>query len=168
MELKQIKELMATMGRTGIKRLSLKRESFELTLERDESRSKTQENSFDVHDDESSKRSVDWNKADVPLPKSGEYLVSSSIAPSVPLKGDEKALYITSPMVGTLYLAPSPEDPPFVKVGDRVEKNTVVCIVEAMKVTNEIKAGESGVIAEILVENAHPVEFGTKLFRIVE
>ena len=53
------------------------------------------------------------------------------------------------------------------KVGDRVDENTVVCIIEAMKVMNEVKAGMSGTIAEIFVENAHPVEFGTKLFRIV-
>lgn len=76
--------------------------------------------------------------------------------------------FVTSPMVGTFYTSPSPEDPTFVKVGDRVEENTVVCIIEAMKVMNEVKAGISGVVAEILVDNAHPVEFGTKLFRITQ
>lgn len=161
---------MSTMGRTGIKRLSLKKESFELVLERDECRAKMHENSLDIHDEEFLRKTSDWNKADVPLPKSGEISIAapmSSPVPSTP-KDDEKALYITSPMVGTLYLAPSPEDSPFVKVGDRVEKNSVVCVIEAMKVTNEIKSNVSGTITEILVENAHPVEFGTKLFRIVE
>ena len=75
--------------------------------------------------------------------------------------------FITSPMVGTFYKTPSPEDPVFVKVGDKVEENTIVCIIEAMKVMNEVKAGVSGVIAEICLDNAHPVEFGSKLFRIV-
>ena len=70
-------------------------------------------------------------------------------------------------MVGTFYAASSPEDPPFAKVGDVVDENTVICIVEAMKVMNEVKAGVSGKVAEICVDNAHPVEFGTKLFRIV-
>lgn len=74
--------------------------------------------------------------------------------------------FITSPMVGTFYTSPSPEDPVFVKVGDRVAADTVVCIVEAMKVMNEVKAGVSGVVKEILIDNAHPVEYGTKLFRI--
>lgn len=69
-------------------------------------------------------------------------------------------------MVGTFYLSPSPEDPQFVSVGDKVDKNTVMCIIEAMKVMNEVKAGISGIVEEILVDNAHPVEFGTKLFRI--
>ena len=75
--------------------------------------------------------------------------------------------FITAPLVGTMYQANSPEDAAFVKVGDRVDENTVVCIIEAMKVMNEVKAGMNGTIAEILIENAHPVEFGTKLFRVV-
>ncbi len=75
--------------------------------------------------------------------------------------------FVAAPLVGTYYSASSPDDPHFVKVGDRVNENSVVCIIEAMKVMNEVKAGVSGTVAEILVENAHPVEFGTKLFRIV-
>ncbi len=74
---------------------------------------------------------------------------------------------IDSPMVGTFYASPSPEDPPFVKVGDTVTPDSVVCIIEAMKVMNEVKAGVSGTVREVLAENASPVEFGTKLF-IVE
>lgn len=74
--------------------------------------------------------------------------------------------FITSPMVGTFYNAPSPDDPAFVKVGDRVEKGAVVCIVEAMKVMNEVKSDRAGVIKEILIDNMQPVEFGTKLYRI--
>ncbi len=73
---------------------------------------------------------------------------------------------ITSPMVGTYYSSPSPEDPPFVKVGDSVTEDTIVCIIEAMKVMNEVKAGKSGVIKKLHLENGHPVEFGTKLFSV--
>lgn len=74
---------------------------------------------------------------------------------------------ITSPMVGTFYTSPSPEDPSFVKIGDRVEEKKVVCIIEAMKVMNEVKAGMKGKVAEILVKNGSPVEYGTPLFRII-
>ena len=74
--------------------------------------------------------------------------------------------YINSPMVGTFYMMPSPGDPPFVKVGDMVTEEAVVCIIEAMKVMNEIKAGVRGKVVEICIENAHAVEFGTKLFRV--
>jgi acetyl-CoA carboxylase biotin carboxyl carrier protein len=73
---------------------------------------------------------------------------------------------INSPMVGTLYLAPSPESPNYAPVGTEVNPDTVVCIIEAMKVMNEIKAEVKGVITEILGENGKPVEFGKPLFRI--
>jgi acetyl-CoA carboxylase biotin carboxyl carrier protein len=70
---------------------------------------------------------------------------------------------IVSPMVGTFYLAASPDAPAFVEVGKPVTEDTVVCIIEAMKVMNEIKAETSGVIAEVLAENGKPVQFGQAL-----
>ena len=73
---------------------------------------------------------------------------------------------ITSPMVGTFYRAPAPEADPYVEVGDKVEAGQTVCIVEAMKLMNEIEAEVRGRIVQILVENAQPVEFGQKLFLV--
>jgi acetyl-CoA carboxylase biotin carboxyl carrier protein len=73
---------------------------------------------------------------------------------------------IVSPMVGTFYLAASPDASPFVDVGTKVTEDTVVCIIEAMKVMNEIKAETSGVIAEVVAENSKPVQFGQVLFRV--
>lgn len=73
---------------------------------------------------------------------------------------------ITSPMVGTFYAAPDPDSPPFVKIGDRVGPETVVCIIEAMKVFNEIKAEISGTIESIEVSSGAPVEFGQVLMRV--
>ncbi len=73
---------------------------------------------------------------------------------------------IKSPMVGVFYAAPSPEKPAFVNVGDTVSKGDVVCIIEAMKIMNEISADESGTIAEILVENGDVVEYDQPLFRL--
>jgi acetyl-CoA carboxylase biotin carboxyl carrier protein len=72
--------------------------------------------------------------------------------------------HIVSPMVGTFYRSPAPDAPPYVEIGQEVEPETVVCIIEAMKVMNEIKAEVKGVITEIVAENAKPVEFGQKLF----
>ena len=74
--------------------------------------------------------------------------------------------FVTSPMVGTFYGSPSPDQPPFVKVGDRVEPGTVVCIIEAMKVMNEVKAGVRGTVAEVLGHSGQPVEFASRLFRV--
>jgi acetyl-CoA carboxylase biotin carboxyl carrier protein len=79
---------------------------------------------------------------------------------SVPLRE------IVSPMVGTLYRAASPDSPPFVDIGKTVTEETVVCIIEAMKVMNEIKAETSGVIAEVVAENGKPVQFGQVLFKV--
>ena len=73
---------------------------------------------------------------------------------------------ITSPMVGTFYSAPSPESPPYATAGQSVEEDTVVCLIEAMKVMNEIKAEVRGVIAEIVAENGKPVQYGQVLFRL--
>ena len=73
---------------------------------------------------------------------------------------------IVSPMVGTFYRGPSPEAPPFANVGDTVNEDTVVGIIEAMKVMNEIKAEVSGVIAEVVAENGKPVQFGQTLFKV--
>jgi len=80
------------------------------------------------------------------------------------LADEPEARAIKSPMVGTFYRTPSPDSDPFIRVGDRVEEGTVVCILEAMKVMNEIQAETSGEIAEVLVENGDPVEFGQPLF----
>ena len=73
---------------------------------------------------------------------------------------------IVSPMVGTFYRGSSPESPPFVDVGKEVTEETVVCIIEAMKVMNEIKAEAKGVIAEVVAESGKPVQFGQVLFRV--
>jgi acetyl-CoA carboxylase biotin carboxyl carrier protein len=81
-------------------------------------------------------------------------------------KAESHAETIDSPIVGTFYRAPSPDAKPFAEVGDTVTPDTVVCIVEAMKVMNEIKAEKSGVVKEVLVENAQPVEFGQPLFSL--
>ncbi len=78
----------------------------------------------------------------------------------------EELHYVTSPIVGTFYRAPSPTSPPYVEVGDKVEKGQVLCIVEAMKLMNEIESDVSGIVKEIFVENGQPVEWGQKLFSI--
>jgi len=169
-ELKQIKELMAAMGRTGTKRFALKRENYELVIEREEHTSFRYLDPQTDFPDDAFRQSVARNRTDQALSRGSEMPAgpASSPIPKEEVKEAVSSTFVTSPMVGTYYSAPSPEDPPFIKVGDRVEKNSIVCIIEAMKVMNEIKANAAGVIAEILVETGQPVEYGTKLFRIIE
>jgi acetyl-CoA carboxylase biotin carboxyl carrier protein len=75
-------------------------------------------------------------------------------------------LDVKSPMIGTFYRAPSPESAPYIEIGSEVGPETVVCIIEAMKVMNEIKAEVKGIVTQVLVENGKPVEFGQPLFRV--
>ncbi len=100
-----------------------------------------------------------------PIPEYRVETQSSSAKPTDPAAANgKKTLEIKSPMVGTFYRTPSPEAPPFVDVGQVVEVGQVVCIVEAMKLMNEIKSEIRGKVVEVTVENAEPVEFGQKLF----
>lgn len=160
MELKQIKELMIAMEKGKIKKISIKEEKgFELSMERE---------------DEKGQAPIVYHSTPMLHHEPHHHLLPSVTPPrhqaseEVSAKEKEKeGTYIVAPMVGTFYAAPSPEDPPYVKVGDQVQDSSIVCLVEAMKVMNEVKAGVSGVVAEVLVRNGQPVEYGTKLFRIV-
>ncbi|MBI3236132.1 MAG: acetyl-CoA carboxylase biotin carboxyl carrier protein [Chlamydiales bacterium] len=168
MELKQIKELMTAMERAGIKKLMIKEKTgYEIQLERHE---EVAPHPVQQH------IPVAYPPVFHPVAaKEQELLHRHSPAKSTDQEGgkgssekeEKPGRYVKSPMVGTYYSASSPDDPPFIKVGDRIEENMVICIIEAMKVMNEVKAGMSGTVAEILVDNAHPVEFGTKIIRIV-
>lgn len=94
------------------------------------------------------------------------YREAAGEAEAVPAEEDEshRLMTVTAPLVGTFYRAPSPEAAPFVEVGDTVKKGQVICIIEAMKLMNEIESEADGVVARVLVENAHPVEYGEPLF----
>jgi acetyl-CoA carboxylase biotin carboxyl carrier protein len=87
-------------------------------------------------------------------------------APAAAKAADKPGHVVTSPLVGTFYRAPSPDSPPFVEIGSTVKKGQVLCIVEAMKIMNEIESDVDGKVVEIHAANATPVEFGEKLFRI--
>jgi len=100
------------------------------------------------------------------LPASAPPSPAPSAVPAVQTEKGASLNEIVSPMVGTFYRAASPESPPFVDIGKEVTEETVVCIIEAMKVMNEIKAETKGVIAEIVAESGKPVQFGQVLFRV--
>jgi acetyl-CoA carboxylase biotin carboxyl carrier protein len=105
-------------------------------------------------------------------PRSGPDFSGPTASPASPA-GDESGpgfaantAFVTSPIVGTFYRAPSPTSPPFVEIGDPVKKKQILCIVEAMKLMNEIESEADGIVKEIFVENGKPVEYGQKLFAI--
>ncbi len=101
-----------------------------------------------------------------PAPAVAPAPVTPAAAPAAPAAAPTDVKHIVSPMVGTFYRSAAPDAPPYIEVGQAVDEETVVCIIEAMKVMNEIKAETKGVITQVLVENAKPVEFGQKLFAV--
>ncbi len=93
-------------------------------------------------------------------------VAAAPAAPATPAAADPSIKLVTSPMVGTYYATPSPENPPFVAVGSPIKVDSVVCIIEAMKVMNEIQSEIAGTVVECLVANGTSVEFGQPLFRV--
>ena len=128
---------------------------------------------IEIHEGEESVRLVK-NKTETVVthqvqPNQLDKAVESSEQPqnSAPLIENSEGEVITSPMVGTFYAAASPGAKPFISVGDEIQEGDVVCIVEAMKMMNEIKSDYSGKVVSVLAENSEPVEFGQALFVIV-
>lgn len=147
-DLKEIKAIIDLMKKNDLSVFEIEKEGFRLKLEKAPS---VQSPAAVAPAVTGSPKAASTVPETAPLPKAIE---------SVPLKE------IVSPMVGTFYRSASPDSEPFVDVGKSVTEDTVVCIIEAMKVMNEIKAETTGIIAEVLAENAKPVQFGQVLFRV--
>ncbi len=141
MELDEIKHLIELLQETDITELMIEKEGSKLKIKREKFMS-----SYEV------------------IPSVGKPVEVQS--PKEAVVEDTKLATITSPIVGIYYSATSPEGPPFVEVGSQVKKGQVLCIVEAMKLMNEIESDADGTIAKILIENGQPVEYGEPLYLI--
>lgn len=179
LDLNELRELLAAINQTDIAELTLKSADFELTVRR----GLRAESLLPVADlGQVSLQPVTAGAATpttlVPPAASTSAAASStskavtpeSIAPAsestLPPSSDRRWVEIKSPMVGTFYRSPAPDEPPFVDVGDRIRTGQTVCIIEAMKLMNELEAEISGEIVEILVQNGAPVEYNQPLMRI--
>ena len=149
MDIKEIKKLIDLMKKNGLTAFEMEKNGFRISL--------AKESGYQP----GMAYAVPPPAPVAAAPATAASSASAEVAPEA-TPGKE----VTSPMVGTLYFAPSPESPPFVSVGQAVTPDTVVCIIEAMKVMNEIKAEVAGTIAEITAENGQPVQFGQALFRL--
>jgi acetyl-CoA carboxylase biotin carboxyl carrier protein len=151
LDLKDIKELISLMRKNDLSAFKLEQEGFKISL----------------------KRGADYQPVITTTGVPGVIpgVLPAPVAPpaggeAAPAKDTEKLREITSPMVGTFYASASPESPAYVSVGQEITEDSVVCIIEAMKVMNEIKAEFRGVVAEVVAQNGKPVQFGQVLFRI--
>ena len=158
----QLRELLAAIATTDIAEFSLKSDDFELTVRKAVPIMPPGNATLPA----SSSIAAPPHPATPALsPSSAEVSVSSTTA-QASVSIDKKWVEVKSPMVGTFYRSPAPDEPPFVEVGDRIRADQTVCIIEAMKLMNEIEAEVSGEVIEILVENGKPVEYGQPLMRI--
>jgi acetyl-CoA carboxylase biotin carboxyl carrier protein len=156
----QLREFIEAIAKTDITELAMKEGDFELTLQ------KTSPHTSNTTYTISQPSPVAMSPLEVTKPT--EIEAKSTIAPekSSPVKKTDNWVEITSPMVGTFYRASAPGEAVFVEVGDRISNGHIVCIIEAMKLMNEIEAEVSGQVMEIVVENGEPVEYGQTLLWI--
>jgi acetyl-CoA carboxylase biotin carboxyl carrier protein len=158
LDLKQIKQIIDLMKRSELTEFAVEEEGFKLKIRRGGngvpivSGGRSSNPPFSTQDSGSAAANPTLSQANT--------------LPVAELKDEADITYIKSPMVGTFYRAPSPESKSFSDVGTKVVENTPVCIIEAMKIMNEIQAETKGTIVEILVENGQPVEYGQRLFKV--
>jgi acetyl-CoA carboxylase biotin carboxyl carrier protein len=149
-DLNQVRELLQMLNETSISELSLKSGDFELTLRKG--------------DGGVSSPAITTDTAAVAVTHVEQAPATPELTPLPAV--NKKWIEISSPMVGTFYRSPAPDENPFVEIGATVRKGQTICIIEAMKLMNEIESEANGQIVEILVQNGEPVEYGQALMRI--
>jgi acetyl-CoA carboxylase biotin carboxyl carrier protein len=152
LELDDIKAIIDLMKKNDLAVFRLERDGFKIELE--------------AHRSPSPAVVLPHSVVAGPLPQAGPMPANVAESPTAATGGSTPLKEILSPMVGTFYRASSPDSAPYVEVGQEINEESLVCIIEAMKVMNEIKAEIKGVITEILVENGTPVQFGQPLIRV--
>lgn len=151
-DIKDIKAIIDLMKKNAISEFELEKQDFKIKLKR--------------HANGGPPPAISEDAAPVAYVQAPVAPPSAAQAAALPVASPIQELEIKSPMVGTFYRAPSPEAASYVEIGTELNPETVVCIIEAMKVMNEIKAEVRGVVTQVLVENAKPVEFGQPLFKV--
>lgn len=151
MDLKEIQDLIRFVSKSGVTEVEVEREGFKIVI-------KAERPTTEYH-------AVVPQQIMMPAPVAAAPAAAAAPAPAA-APAAEGGVNIKSPMIGTFYRSSGPDKEPFVKVGDRVEKGQVVCIIEAMKLFNEIESEVSGVVTKVLVENASPVEYDQPLFLV--
>ncbi|MFT3784034.1 MAG: acetyl-CoA carboxylase biotin carboxyl carrier protein [Nibricoccus sp.] len=157
MDLKQIKQIIDLMTRSDLTEFEVEEEGFKLKIRRGP-------NGQPIVARGSAAPFATGDTAQAPAAAAAAPAAPSAAAPAA--TEEAGVVYIKSPMVGTFYSSPSPESKAFAEKGTKVVENSVVCIIEAMKIMNEIQAEMKGTILEILVESGQPVEYGQRLFKV--
>ena len=157
MDLKQIKLIIDLMKRSDLSEFEVEEEGFKIKIKRGLGDQPI------IH-----QQSAQPFQQIAPPVDTTAKVAAPAGAPVAPIAANDDAgfTYIKSPMVGTFYRSASPDSPPFADVNTKVDEKSVACIIEAMKIMNEIQAETKGTIVEVLVENGQPVEYGQRLFKV--
>lgn len=153
MDIKQIQDLIRFVSKSGVNEVSIEQENFKITI-------KTNDAPTYVN------ATIPAPLAAAAAPQPATLPASAPAAPVAAIEDTSNYITIKSPMIGTFYRSASPEKPLFVNVGDEITTGTVLCIIEAMKLFNEIESEVSGRIVKVLVDNASPVEYDQPLFLV--
>ena len=157
MKAKEIQDLIDFIAKSGLNKVNIETEEFKISVKRDPDQQVTY-----VKESPSAPAAPAATPAPIASPQP-----TAPAAPAAPAASDEsKYIAIKAPMIGTFYRSSSPDKPSFVNVGDEVKKGQVICIIEAMKLFNEIESEVSGKIVKVLVDNATPVEYDQVLFLV--
>lgn len=157
MEVKDLKSLLEAVAKAELSEFTLETGDYKITLKR---------GSLMLQSSLSQPAVVAPPANPAPVAVTETLVASAKELEAAATSASSRLVEVTAPIVGTFYAASAPDDPPFIKLGDRVKTGTVLCIIEAMKLMNEIEAEVSGTVVEILVKNEDPVEYGQALFRI--
>lgn len=158
----ELRELVAALSQSDVAELTLKSSTFELTLRKQGVVPAASLSTVGVAQDPATPAPVKPMEVSAPVLQTAP----QPTPPVAPPGKNSDLLTISSPMVGTFYRSPGPDESPFVNVGDRISTGQTVCIIEAMKLMNELEAEISGEVVEILVNNSEPVEFGQALMLV--
>ncbi|WP_394748141.1 acetyl-CoA carboxylase biotin carboxyl carrier protein [Spongiimicrobium salis] len=159
MDIKEIQSLIKFVAKSGASEVKLEMEDIKITIRTGSLGSSTPETTF--------VQQVPVAAAPIAPPPAAPAQVETTIStPAAPAEDDSKYITIKSPIIGTFYRKPSPDKPAFVEVGDSINTGDVLCVIEAMKLFNDIESEVSGKIVKVLVEDSSPVEFDQPLFLV--
>jgi acetyl-CoA carboxylase biotin carboxyl carrier protein len=155
LDLKQIKQVIELMKRSELTEFAVEEEGFKLRIRREPHGLPVVSTNYPPQ-----------QTAHAPAPPAPAAAAPAQTIAPAPAQDEAGITYVKSPMVGTFYRSPSPDTKPFAELESKVTENSVVCIIEAMKIMNEIQAETTGTIVEIMVESGQPVEYGQRLFKV--
>jgi acetyl-CoA carboxylase biotin carboxyl carrier protein len=155
MKLTEIQELIKFVSRSGVTEVEIEQKDFKITIKTETKKPRKDETVY-----------VQAAPVAAPLPVAAPAPAAAPAAPAAPVEEKSNLITVKSPMIGTFYRSPGPDKDVFVNVGDSIQKGSVVCIIEAMKLFNEIESEVTGKIVKVLVDDASPVEYDQPLFLV--